>query len=108
MKAYSIWLVLLLPIVVIGVQYDCILEEIPGFERGQPDAKIEIQIIYDPLCPDSRDFDVKTWRKVEKLILNDKELKERVKFRYLVLPLPYHLYSNKPVQAILHTSEQSH
>ena len=80
-------------------QYVPIPKREHGILIGNPAADVKIDLIYDPVCDGSAQFD-QTFQKAWAMI--DAEIREKVSVRFLSLSLPYHIASQKLTQAIIY------
>lgn len=83
---------------VFASQYVPIPKREVGIFIGNPNADVKIDLIYDPSCDGTADFDL-TFRQALAL-LSDEEL-SRISTRFISLPLPYHIAAQKQTQAIV-------
>lgn len=86
----------------LGTQYVPVVKRNVGIPSGNPSGDIKIDLIYDPLCDDSADFD-QNFQKVWTALGSD--LQNRISLRFISLSLPYHLASQKLTQAIIYVQQ---
>ena len=85
--ARLIILTLLLSLV-FASQYVPIVKREVGIPIGNLSAEVKIDLIYDPVCDDSADFDARLQQAWSTL---STDIQNRILLRFISLPLPYHI-----------------
>lgn len=96
----------------LATQYTPIANTTPGIFYGNPEGKIHIEMIYDPMCTlmwyplgyDTRDFDVQVTRRLEKEL--DSSIGNQIYWQMVGQAKPWHITAFKILQGVRFVQDQ--